>query len=705
MKRTILLALFLSLPGVFAWSQESGDSKPKEDVNEEVFGDAEEWNTDEFGKQPEFDDSKVGKESEFKEDEFEKDVTSTEKQPVKKSAPKNADKTKEDQPQDEFGEDFGEDNFDNEAGQQNAAAGDNSNAALRVIGLDFKQFASVSRVIVKANGPMEFDQETKENQKQVIVIVKNAGILPKLKRRLDTTEFASTVRYISAYPESQPYPTVRIVVQLHENVSATIHAEGNLLNIDFPTEAFRNTPTTKLGPPTTGKIGKSPVTLENQDDLQMGGSFQELLVGPEKFYGKPIPSLIVKDEDIVQVLAVIAEHSGFNIVASDDVTGKITLHLRDVPWDQALSIILKTKRLGYVRTGNVLRVSPISTFQSEKEAAAAAAEANRKLEPIRTLLIPVSYSKAADLEAQIKDFLTPVRGSVNNNKRTNTLIVRDTEDVLKRVQKLVNTLDTETPQVIIEARLVEANKSFSRNIGFSPWNVNANHGFSGQTFTGSGGNSLALPGSGNGVGGAMAFSGTSLSTTLGTKIGDTLALSATLSLSESENVIKTITSPRAITLDNEEATLRTGREETYIRSSSASTTGATTVSTSVIQINIKTETAFKVTPHITAEGSIFLDIDVNREYSFPNSASDIPDKFTRSAKTRLLVNNGETVVIGGFYNNEKSLSESGVPWLRHIPLLGFFFRGRGNTEARTELIFFITPRVLNPEKAFVSNRG
>ncbi|HWP34466.1 MAG TPA: type IV pilus secretin PilQ, partial [Thermodesulfobacteriota bacterium] len=403
-------------------------------------------------------------------------------------------------------------------------------------------------------------------------------------------------------------------------------------------------------------------------------------------------SLDFKDADITNILRLIAEISNLNIVAGDDVKGKITLRLVNVPWDQALDIILESQGLGMVRTGNVIRIAPAAKLKAEDEAAIAAKAAKQKLEDLTLEIIPVNYASAADMEKQVKPLLSD-RGKITVDTRTNSLIVSDVRAPIEQARALVAALDTVTPQVLIEARIVEASLDFTREIGVQwggTFTASAATGNpTGLNFpatigvTGGAGNNFAvnLPAAiGPGSGGGIDFTFGSLT--------NFLNLDLRLSALERTGKGRVISSPRVTTLDNKEAVIEQGLSIPF----ETTAQGATT--TVFIDANLN----LTVTPHVTNDGSINLKIKASKNApdTSVRGASGAPSISKKEARTEVLIKDGQTTVIGGIYQIDRSDTVAAVPWFHRIPLFGWLFRKTTVVDKKTELLIFITPRIVRP---------
>jgi type IV pilus assembly protein PilQ len=407
------------------------------------------------------------------------------------------------------------------------------------------------------------------------------------------------------------------------------------------------------------------------------------------------------DIEIRNLLRLIADVSKKNIVVADDVKGAVTVSLRNVPWDQALDLILKTKGLGKEEMGNVIRIAKFEDIAKEQQARADAEKARIPSLPLKVRLIPVNFARAADVEKRVKDVLTE-RGTVSVDERTNVVIVKDVQEALVRAEGIVRNLDTEIPQVLIESRIVEASSNFNRALGVQ-WGGNA-----GFTQTSNNPTGVVFPNIANAVGGAGGGpttgtasapnyavnlpaaigqgAGGGIGFTFGS-VGGAVNLNLRLSALENTGVVKTISAPRIATIDNREATIGQGLSIPF---SQVSASGVNTVF-------IEAKLELKVTPHVSADGSILLKIKATNNQPNPQltGSNGQPSISKREAETEVLVKDGETTVIGGIYTRTTSNKVAEVPFLGKLPLLGYFFRSTTDQDDHTELLIFITPRILN----------
>ena len=561
-------------------------------------------------------------------------------------------------------------------------------ATVEVEDLKFNESAKGGAVAVKLSGETAWKVERPDSQSAVLTL--SAAHLPKrLERSLDTSALDTPVKMVSAFSVPGKGDQVRIVVSADRAIDARIAKAGDRLTFQLAAET-----------------GKPEQVTVNEKTAGMAtdvvAATAESQMRRSRYTGKRV-TFEFKDIDIQNLLRVIAEVSKKNIVVADDVKGTVTIRLRNVPWDQALELILRSKGLGQENIGNILRVAPLKTLEEEAKSREERRKSMVAAEPLTVQLIPVNYASAGDMMARVKDVLTE-RGNVTVDTRTNVLIVRDIASNIQRARSLVQALDTQTPEVLIESRIVEANTNFSRQIGVQ-W------GGYGQLANGTGnGTGLGFPdpfrvGGGVAAGTAPttgisdnpnfavnlpaavgAGSGGALGFIFGSA-GGAAQLNLRLSALENQGEVKTISAPRVTTLDNITAKISQGVQIPYSQVSAAG------VNTTFVQAQLSLE----VTPHITQNGSVMMNIHATNDQPDPanTGANGQPAIQKKEAQTQVLVADGDTTVIGGIYVRTASHSTSMVPFLGRIPILGFFFRNDTNAEARQELLIFVTPHIVN----------
>jgi type IV pilus assembly protein PilQ len=485
-----------------------------------------------------------------------------------------------------------------------------------------------------------------------------------------------------------------------------IRAEGEL-NSDIVAEDLPATEGATTEPTVT--LSSTPAIEATSDDMPSESDLSDLFGSDSRYTGRLI-SLDLQDTEIDNALRIIAEVSNLNIIASDDVTGKVTLRLIDVPWDQALDVILKTNNLDKVQEGNVVRIAPVEKLRAEREALRQAQQAEDELEPLRVQYIRISYAKAAELQPLVETVITE-RGSVAYDERSNQLIVKDISKGLKNVARLVQKLDLRTPQVLIETQIVEAQRTFIRDLGSelgftyirSPETGNA----LGYNFP----NSVAIGGSavdgasGTSVGPTASFfpsnNAASAVSALFSSADGTKSLNMRISAAEAEGRARIVSRPSVAVTNNSPAVIKS-IEKLRVRipqggvsvatGQGSSAAGAGNVATEAIEIGI----ILNVTAQASPDYYVLLDINAKSSTLGPkaDSIENIPPEIERSATSTVLVSSGQTFALGGIYRVTEKTDLSGVPFFKDIPVLGHFFRRTGVNDIDEELIFFITPRII-----------
>ncbi|HHW97401.1 MAG: type IV pilus secretin PilQ [Myxococcota bacterium] len=548
-------------------------------------------------------------------------------------------------------------------------------------------------------------------QRSYEMTLKGVELPSELTRRMDVTAFESAVSSVSAFTADDG--SVKIIVDLDRPVGQNVTKAADGLTWTFsgagPASMMAGTAAPPRPTPVVAQAAPPPPSMVPAAAVTTGSDGTPEYLKPsivakrKKYVGRRI-NLTVKDADIQNVLTFLAREGKVNIVTSEDVRGKVTFHLDDVPWDLALDTVLKAKGLDYVVEQGIYRVAPITVIQKEFEAQVEKQKQQRELKPIIVRLIPINYGDAKEMSARINSILSP-RGSVEVDTRTNTLIVKDTEDFLVAAEDLVNRLDQQTPQILIEARIVEARTSFKEDIGIQ-WGgryamATALGNETGLVFP----SSIGLAGGvePTAVGGLMTDSpnwvvnlpaavgqgtGGALGIQLGS-IGGAGNLTLRLSAAEENGDVKIISSPRISTLDNTKATISQGV------SIPISVVSAAGVNTQFFSADLKLD----VLPHVTRDGHIALKIDISKnEPDFGNvAANGNPTISKKEAHTELLIRDGDTTVIGGIYTRQTSKSYKKIPLLGDIPVLGWLFKSRTRSDDRSELLIFITPKIVNRE--------
>lgn len=566
-------------------------------------------------------------------------------------------------------------------------------ASVEITDVDFNKFPDRGTLTVTATGETAFTITEADEGRTLVIDIADAAIPEGLERTLDATRLSTPVRTISSYQSAvAPRKTVRVLVRLDEPTHYDAVENAGVLRVDFPLKAAEagEVITDENIAAMTGAAGEGPAYTGRRIDLDM------------------------TEANISDVLRLMAEVSNLNIIASDDVTGTISLRLKGVPWDQAFDLILKAKGLDKVQEGNVIRVAPAEKVRQERESAIAAVRADEKLEELKLEFIPVNYASAQDLVEHVTNVLTE-RGSVTSEPRTNTLIVKDITKGIEAARNLISKLDTVIPQVLIEARIIEATSSFARDLGVqwglefeSSGNVMTNTfgALPDTTFPGTPQNSgsITVPSAFGASSGTENFAvnlpATGTAGALGGlgfifgKLGNNpLLLDLRLTAGEQEGRLKTISRPKVTTLDNKEAKIEQGESIPF------ETTSASGTATTFIDANL----SLTVTPHITPDGSVLMKIKASRNsIGTFRTASGEPSINKKEASTEVLVRDGETTVIGGIVVSDTNNTDKGIPFFKDIPLLGWIFKNKSTSDTQTELLIFLTPTIIKERVAGAS---
>jgi type IV pilus assembly protein PilQ len=594
-------------------------------------------------------------------------------------------------------------------------------------GVKFERAKGADRVVISTTAVPAYSMSTAPNGK-VRLELKKTQLAKDVAKTLDVTSYKGALKSVTTFYDDKADATI-VEIDREGSPQGNVSVAGNSLVWSFDATPAKNA---------KGSARKS-VTVAREVDNDAGPKVETSIHGGEsnepqievktgseaagftttlnaqaagRYTGRRI-ELDLKDADIHNILRLLADVGRVNIVTADDVQGNVTIRMRNVPWDQALDVVLQAKGLGMVRTGNLIRVAPLATLQKERELRLAAAKQEYELTPLETRLIPVSYAQADELQARAKDLLSP-RGSIAVDERTNVLIARDISGNLNNIEELVRSLDTQTPQVLVEARIVEATSRYLRDIGIQ-WGGDAT--FSEATgnptglafpsrVTAAGGNydqntnsrglspfqgnvpqpnfAVNLPAAtGTGQGGAIGFS-------LGS-IDNNFNIGLRLSAAEASGLLRIVSSPRILTLDNRDARISQG---TLIPFSQISAQGVqTTFQEAKLQLLVR--------PHVTADGSVSMHVKINRDEPDFNqtSARGDPTILKREAETDLLIMDGHTAVIGGIYSRNTGRNIDQVPFFGDIPILGILFQRRRASDTRNELVIFLTPRIVNRAEA------
>ncbi len=567
------------------------------------------------------------------------------------------------------------------AAEAAAATAPAASGERRVSSIDFRRAADgTGRLTVGLSDPRTPVNVRQEGQ-QIVVDFVGAKIAPDLVKRYDVVDFATPVTSVDA-------------LKIDTSSRLVVNAQGDFDQLAYQTDN-QYVVEVRAASPSKGKVAEE-----------------------KKEYTGERLTLNFQDIDVRAVLQLLADTSGQNIVVSDTVQGGVTLRLQNVPWDQALDIVMRTKGLAMRRRDNVILVGPAEELAAREKAELQARKEVEELAPLRTEYLQVNYAKAADLALLIKgkqgnSLLSP-RGSVAIDDRTNTLLLQDTADRLSDIRRLVTTLDIPIRQVLIESRIVIVNDDFTRQLGVqlgtTDVRAKGSNGLVAISGSAASNNTIVSSALTNLQGG----SGSPFPVSIPTSTSDYLsrynvtlpvanpagqiALSVLsgnflvdleLSAAQAEGRGEIVSAPRLITSNQKEATIEQGVEIPYQESSGS---GATTTQFK------KAVLSLKVKPQITPDNRVILDLAVSDDSvgQVVQSATggQVPSIDTRAITTQVLVNDGQTVVLGGIMETTRSTSENKVPFLGDIPLLGYLFKNTTKTNNKDELLIFVTPKIL-----------
>ena len=548
--------------------------------------------------------------------------------------------------------------------------------------LDFRRTGDGGgRVMVTLTDPST-PVDIRQEGGRVVAVFKDTSLPSELMRRLDVMDFATPVTTVDA-------------LRTNSDTRIVISAQGSYEQLAYQSD---NEFTIEINPAVPA-------------DAEQASLFSET----KEYEGQRL-TLNFQDIETRAVLQLLAETSGRNIVVSDTVQGNVTLRLRNVPWDQALDIVMTTKGLDMRQNGNVIIVAPAEEIAARETADLEAKKAITELEPLYSEFLQVNYAKAANLAALIsstegQNSLLSERGTVSIDDRTNTLLVQDTAEKLQDIRRLVRTLDIPIRQVLIESRIVIVNDDLSRDLGirlgFTGYTENGNDGLTAITGTGTGTDTMVnsaldnLADPNNGTVAPVQLPDLANRYNVNVPIAnaagrfalavldDNYLVDLELTALEAEGRGEIVSTPRVITANQKEARIEQGVEIPYQESASS---GATTTQFK------KAVLSLTVTPQITPDNNIIMDLLVSNDTVGDLVASAtggfVPSIDTRAVETQVLVSDGQTVVLGGIYETERRETITKVPVLGDIPGVGNLFKSRQNTSNKAELLIFVTPKIL-----------
>jgi type IV pilus assembly protein PilQ len=522
--------------------------------------------------------------------------------------------------------------------------------------IDFTRDANrtgITTVTFSGNKP---SPQLVESQGKVTVTLKNTVLADDQLVELNVVEFATPVSAIETFQDGND---VRIEVRYEGNVLARHNIENDVLSIEIE---------------------------------PMSEAAQEELAAKSKYQGEPI-SLDFQDVPVRQVLQIIAQVNGFNLVTTDTVTGNVTISLSGVPWDQALEMILRVKGLDKRLDGNILLIAPQEELAARETQALQSKKQVSDLAPLQTVNIAINYAKAASLATILKSTdggILSERGAVTVDERTNTLLIRDTLPSIDEARKMIDALDVPVKQVLIESRMVTVLDNVDEQLGVR-WGFSDKQDDNGVSGSIEGANTIAggtVPSITDRLNVNLPV--TSAAGTIGFQVAslvDGTILDLELSALESENKGEIIASPRITVANQQEAYIEQGTEIPYVQATSS---GATSVEFK------KAVLSLKVTPHITPDNRIILDLVVTQDTrgeTVSTSTGDAVAIDTQEIKTQVLVDNGETIVLGGIFQQTSSDGVTKVPLFGDLPLVGALFRNTSQLQQKRELLIFVTPKI------------
>lgn len=547
--------------------------------------------------------------------------------------------------------------------------------------IDFQVLEGLSRVSVKVKGAFDVEQPVK-SAGFVSFKVLHAQLPKHLQRSYEAREFKSPVLRITPIQvrTTKGEDTV-IRVATRADADYTLRKEADMLYLEFKHPAV----------PAPEVVAASAKAAHAAKASEAEASVEQQLAQPAPVAGKRVytgrkVTLEFADAEVRKIFQLLSEVSNKNFVLGDEVTGAITMKLVNVPWDQALDIILDTKGLDKREDGNIILIRGKGKFKSANEDEVDLRKSQLKNEPTRTEFFDINYAKIEDVQKQFEDIKKMYGdvGFISADKRTNKIIVRTNETAINEMKAIHKKIDIPEKQVMIEARIIEASTSFVKSLGIH-WGVNSSSqenkwpfiqgmetSFGGLTNTAPTTNGLftVVPG---------AFSDIAFGT-----IGANVKLSMRLNAAASAGLVKIISTPKVATLNHTQAKITQGQQIPY-----------TTATSDKIETKfVEAALSLEVTPHINANGTIVMEIDAKNDAPDRTTSTGTPPINKKEAKTQMLLRDGETTVIGGIYVDRDTENADGVPWLMDIPFLGHLFKSTNTEKTKSELLIFITPRIL-----------
>ncbi len=547
--------------------------------------------------------------------------------------------------------------------------------------LDFQTIDDVARVIVKTTGAASVDQPVK-SAGMVSFRIKNVLLPHAYQRSLETRQFASPVlRITPVQVKTRTSQDILVRVALKEDVAYSLRQEADVIYLDFK-NVEKPTPARSSAVATKTATAKKKVNADTSPlDEQSTKTLEQPSEPGKKIYSGRKVTLEFADAEVRKIFQLLSEVSNKNFVLGDEVTGNISLKLVNVPWDQALDIILDTKGLDKREDGNIILIRGKGKFKSLIDEEIENRKAALKGEPLITEMFDVNYADLGSIVSQFSALKTD-RGTITQDQRTNKIIVKDVASAISDMRKILVSLDMPEKQVMIEARIVEASTTFTQSLGVN-WGIHYRDGSAAiaginSMDTSFGGLASTVPPTSGVSGNPGASAGISFGT-----LSSNIKLDMRLNAAVSAGLVRIVSTPKVATLNHKSAKITQGQQIPYTSSTSDK------VETKFVEAAL----ALEVTPNINPNGTIVMKIDAKNDS--PGSSGSPPPINKKQATTEMMLRDGETTVIGGIYVESDTNSDDGVPYLKDVPWLGGLFKSNDKKRTRTELLIFITPRILN----------
>lgn len=567
-----------------------------------------------------------------------------------------------------------------------ALTGTDNNGTAELSAIRIYSLADRTRFEIQTSKIVDYSPERSSKNKQFTLNLANTNLGPLVsKGAIDAKEYGGPVKQVQAYESrSANGSSARVVMNMTSASEPSVRREGNRIIVDF--------------------FGKGYASDNQRNSSDIPDNFETLIAlnGKQSFVGTKV-NFRAKEATIPDVLQFISQVSGRNFVLVGETDKKISMNVKSVPWDQVLALVLLNADLGYQKMGNTYRVMQVTKIRQEIADSIKAQEDEDKLAPKATQLFPLSYAKTTEVIPQISKYLKPeFNENVVSDERTNSIVVTALPKNIQRIRRYIEAIDRQTPVVHIEARIIQAQKEFSRDIGIN-WSAIGGIKLGGGTLS-IGGGVFGSSGSSSSGGSSSASSQTGVLSLLGgaggaagqylNPNGTIQQIDTVVKFNESLGVAKELSRPSLTVLNNKKASIVDGTELTLLLNTGEGENSGTTKT-------VKAALSLTVTPQVTNDENILLDLVLTRDSLAPLVGDNI-NVNKREISTQTLIESGATVVVGGVYIKEDNKGEAGWPFVRKIPILGRLFTSTDSTiENERELLMFISPRILNRERAQV----